>query len=207
MPPTSSITEYLRASQTDPRTRRLGQAEHAGADQLCGDVASSRPTPTSTRSPSASKHHSTITPLCATSDWHARSKGCGHVVATFRNQASRKPRRLPSFGLVKRFWQSRRGDSNPGPHHYELFSSSPRRRMVEPNQLADAAPCATRVPIRAVPAPLGGARRRWEGCGEGTASITSLIPLDPRSGRSFPKRARVHGDRCGQRLSRSTVTG
>jgi hypothetical protein len=30
---------------------------------------------------------------------------------------------------------SRRGDSNPGPHHYEEFSASPVKRMVEPDHL------------------------------------------------------------------------
>jgi hypothetical protein len=56
--------------------------------------------------------------------------------------------------------RSRRGDSNPGPHHYEVFSVSSPGRMVEPNSPTESTPRAIRVQFRAMLAPLGGTRRR-----------------------------------------------
>jgi hypothetical protein len=41
--------------------------------------------------------------------------------------------------------RSRRGDSNPGPHHYEVLSATWSGRMVEPDLPYESAACATGV--------------------------------------------------------------
>jgi hypothetical protein len=58
---------------------------------------------------------------------------------------------------------SRRGDSNPGPHHYEICEVRSRGRMVERNLLAKSALCATLCAIlrRHCQALPGGRRRAF----------------------------------------------
>jgi hypothetical protein len=64
----------------------------------------------------------------------ARFRGEGPLEAIIRSDAMSAETQNSEYGCLQGLphRRSRRGDSNPGPHHYEVFSESPPTRMVKP---------------------------------------------------------------------------